>query len=111
MQPGLKCSQVDVVTNLIGESQRLHKEMIVDHKESNWNIKTETFIRETIFRWRYSKKSWNEIREAANREREKKCPQSISGKEEEEEKEVWYTKVIACHCGTMRRTNDKREQF
>jgi hypothetical protein len=35
VQPGLKCSQVDVVTNLIGESQLLHKEMIVDHNESN----------------------------------------------------------------------------
>ena len=33
-------------------------------------------------------KELNEIREAANREREKICPQSISGKEEEEEKEV-----------------------
>ena len=53
---------------------------------------------------------WN--KRGANREREKKCPQSISGKEEEEEKEVWYTKqVMACHCGTMRKTNDKREQF
>jgi hypothetical protein len=102
---------VDVVTNLIGENQRLHKEMIVDHNESNWNIKTETFIRETIFRWRYSKKSWNEIREAANREREKKCPQSISGKEEEV-KEVWYTKqVIACHCGPCVKQMTKEKQF
>ena len=80
MQPGLKCSQVDVVTNLIGKSIKkfIKKWFWIIMNQIETSKPRRSLEKQSLDGDTRKRVKWN--KRGANREREKKCPQSISGK-------------------------------